>query len=135
MPDKKKELWLMLSYFSGVLVRLTTRKRLTNSLPKLSLIRHSPPLKRRDTRSAGYSGGPVNIEAISFPGDTGESIFQVRHGENLKKGIIADGGIRTHDPKNPWSVDDAICSGINGVLARVTTCKRLINSLPKLSLI
>ena len=28
---------------SGVLVRLTTRKRLTNSLPKLSLITLSPP--------------------------------------------------------------------------------------------
>ena len=30
-------------------------------------------------------GGPVNIQAVSFLGDTGENIFQVRHGENLKK--------------------------------------------------
>ena len=37
-------------------------------------------------------------------------------------------------PKNPWSVDDAICQGISGVLVRLTTCKRLTNSLPKLSL-
>ena len=37
-------------------------------------------------------------------------------------------------PKNPWSVDDAICKGISGVLVRLTTCKRL-TSLPKQSLI
>ena len=26
-----------------------------------------------------------------------------------EKFIIVDGGDRTHDPKNLWSVDDAIC--------------------------
>ena len=39
--------------------------------------------------SAGYAGGPVNIQAVSFPGDTGEeSILQVRHGESLKKILL-----------------------------------------------
>ena len=32
------------------------------------------------------------IQAVSFPGDTGESIFQVRHGESLKKLIMVDVG-------------------------------------------
>ena len=50
-------------------------------------------MKRRDTRSARYTGGPVNIQAVSFPGETGYSIFQVRHGESLKKFVIVDGGI------------------------------------------
>ena len=75
------------------------------------------------------TGGPFNTQAVSFPGDTRESIFQVRHGngENLKKFVSVDGGDRTHDPKKPWSVDDAICSGNSGVLliVRLTTCKRL----------
>ena len=39
------------------------------------------------------------MQADSFPGDTGESNFQVRHGESLKKFIIVDSGIRTHDSK------------------------------------
>ena len=38
-------------------------------------------------------------QAVPFPGDTGESIFQVGHEESLKKFIIVDGGIRIHDPK------------------------------------
>ena len=45
--------------------------------------------------------------------------------------IVVDGGDRTHDTKNLWSVDDAIREEICGVLARLTTCKRLTNSLPK----
>ena len=64
---------------------------------------------RRDSTSAGYTGGRVHTQAVSFPGYTGKNIFQVRHGECLKKFIIVDGGIRTHDPKKPWYVDDAIC--------------------------
>ena len=98
----------MLRNISGVLVHSTTCKRLTNSLPKLSPITLSL-LKRRDSRSAEYTVGRVNIQWVLFPGYTGESILQGRHGESLKKFIIVDGGIRTHDPKNPWSVDDAIC--------------------------
>ena len=50
---------------------------------------------------------------FSFPGYAGESIFQVRHRESLKKFIMYGGcGTRTHVPKNPWSVDDAICKVI-----------------------
>ena len=44
-------------------------------------------------------------------------------------------GDRTHDPKTHGPADDAICYGFSGVLVRLTTCKRLTNSLPKLSLI
>ena len=63
-----------------------------------------PPLKRRDSRSAGYTGGPVNnIEAVSFPGYTGESIFSsstYTWGKSEKVCyVMVDGGIRTHDPK------------------------------------
>ena len=65
----------------GVLVRLTTCKILTNSLPNLSYIAPPPPRKRRDSRPAGFSGGPVNAQAVSFPG------------KSLKRFIIADGGI------------------------------------------
>ena len=32
------------------------------------------------------------IPAVSFPGDTGESVFQVRHGERLQKFIMVDVG-------------------------------------------
>ena len=40
---------------------------------------HSPLLKtRRDSRSARYTGGRVNIQAVPVPGDTGESMFEVR---------------------------------------------------------
>ena len=53
----------------------------------------SSPLKRRESRPAGYTGGPVNIRAVSFPGDTGENTFQVRHGESLKKFIMVDVGV------------------------------------------
>ena len=30
--------------------------------------------------SAGYTGGSINIHAVPFAGDAGESITQVRHG-------------------------------------------------------
>ena len=40
-----------------------------------------------------------NTQAVSFPGYTGGSIFQLRRGESLKKFIIVDDGIRTHDSK------------------------------------
>ena len=78
---------------SEVLVRLTTCKRSANSLPKLSLTTLSPPETAGRDRSAGYKGGLVNIQAISFPGYTGESIFQVRHRESLKKFIMVDVGL------------------------------------------
>ena len=50
----------------------------------------------------------IYIEAVSFPGDNGESIFQVRHGESLKKFDVVDGGIRTQDPTTHGPADDAI---------------------------
>ena len=40
------------------------------------------------------------------------------HGEILKRCIIVDGGIRSHDPKNPWSEDDTICQGNSGILVQ-----------------
>ena len=52
-----------------------------------------------NSRSAGYRGGRVNIQVVSFSGYTGESIFQVRHGKYRKSLLLADSGIRTHDPK------------------------------------
>ena len=33
------------------------------------------------------------IQAVSFPEDAGESIFQARHGESLKKFIMVDVGL------------------------------------------
>ena len=35
----------------------------------------------------------VNIQTVSFPGYTGESMFQVRRGETLKKYIMVDVGL------------------------------------------
>ena len=75
-----------------VLVRLTTRKRLTNSLPELSLITLPPPETAEYQIGRIYGRTCQCIQAVSFPGDTGESIFQVRHGESLKT-IVVDGGI------------------------------------------
>ena len=48
---------------------------------------------------------------------------------------MVDVGLEPTTPKKAWSVDDAICQGIIAVLVRLTTCKRLTNSLPELSLI
>ena len=85
---------------SGVFVRLTTCKRLTNSLPKLSKPYNAPPpLKRRYCRSTGCTDGPVNMsKPFFFPGYTEESNFQVRHGENLKKCIKVDVGFKPTTP-------------------------------------
>ena len=58
------------------LARLVICTRLTNSLPKLCLITLSP-LKRRDSRSAGYAGGPVNIsKPFHFLGIPGKAFFK-----------------------------------------------------------
>ena len=40
------------------------------------------------------------LQAVSFPGCTGESIFQVRHGENLKKLFMVDVGLEPTTQKN-----------------------------------
>ena len=80
----------LLTDFSGVLIRLTTCKILTHSLYLVwnYALSYPPPMKQRDSRSAGYTGGRVNIQAHFFPGDTGEWVFQVRQGEGLKKCIL-----------------------------------------------
>ena len=48
---------------------------------------------------------------------------------------MVDVGLEPTTPKTHGPADDAICQGISGVLVRLTTCKRLTDSLPKLSLI
>ena len=66
---------------------------------------------------------PVNIQAVSFPGDTGVSIFHVRHGKSRTWQFILIGGWWDSNPrpKKPWScrrrhllgpADDAICEGV-----------------------
>ena len=95
-------------------MRLTTCIRLTsNSFPKLSL-KHSPPLKRRGSRSAEYTGGPVNIPAVLFPGDTGESIFQVRHEERLKKYFTVDVGFEPTTQRNHGMSTKTFVKDISG---------------------
>ena len=42
-------------------------------------------------------------------GYQGEYFSSATRGKS-EKFIIVDGGDRTHDPKNPWSVDDGIIS-------------------------
>ena len=79
----------------GVLVRLTTCKRLTDSLPKPSLPCNTlpSPLRRRDSRSAGYSyaGGPVNIRkrfhflGIPAGGELFKYFSSSRHGGKSEK--------------------------------------------------
>ena len=65
----------MLRYLVGVLVRSTTCKRLTNSLPKLSLIT-LVPLKRRDIRSAGYTAHLCQYPSHHFLGIPGRVYFK-----------------------------------------------------------
>ena len=41
---------------------------------------HPRPVEWRDSSSAGYTRGRINIHAVPFPRDAGEeSVFQVRH--------------------------------------------------------
>ena len=96
-----------------VLVRLTTYlqnvNHNNNSLPKLkALQQHSPTLKRLDSRSAGYTGGRVSIQAVSFPGYTGESIVQVRHGESLKEFIPIIVKIQIHSYSSSCEIEDFV---------------------------
>ena len=117
---------------------MITCKRLTNSLPKLSLLTPPPP------ETAGYQVGRVYgrtcqhpIKRFHFLGVPGRVFFKFdMHGESLKKFIMC-GGWRDSNPRprrKHGSVDDAICQGISGVLVRLTTCcNRLTNSLPKLN--
>ena len=90
-----------------------------------------PPLKRRDRRSAGYTcGTAVNIQAVSFPGYTGEIIFQVRHGESLKQvycfrwmvGFKPTARKNHVQPATPF-----VDRSSRGVAVRLTACKKLTN--------
>ena len=70
-----------------------------------------PHLKRQGCRSAGYTGGRVNIQAVL--------ISWVYRGEPFLKFDIIMGkivnvyfwwmvGFEPHDPNNSWSVDDTV---------------------------
>ena len=120
----------------GVLLRLTTCNWLSNSLPKLRLIITPPPLKRRDSRSAGYRADLCQYPSrfISW-GYQGEYFSSSTRGKS-EKFMIVDGGDRTHDPKIHGLSTTPFVKEISGVLVRLTTCNWLTNnSLPKLSLI
>ena len=124
---------------SGVLVRLTACKRLTNSLPKLSLITLLPPPETAGQQVGRIYGRTCQLsKPFRFLGITGESIFQVRHGNNngesLKKFIMVDVGFEPTTRKTHGLSTAPFVKDISGVLVRLTTCKRLTNSLPKLSL-
>ena len=133
-PSDVRRCSVLVKVISGVLVRLTTCKRLTNSSPKLSLITLSLP-ERRDSRSAEYTGGPVIYPSRFIPWGTRKSIFQVRHGENLKSLLLWMVGIEPTTQKTHVLPTTPFVKVISGVLIRLTTCKRLTNSSPKLSLI
>ena len=94
---------------SGVLVRLTTCKKITKSLPKLSLTTLDPPETHRDSRSAGYTGGPVSIQDVSFSWVYRREYFSSSTWGKSEKKYYGACGTRTHVPNNTWSVDDAIC--------------------------
>ena len=70
----------------------------------------------------------------SFPGDTTETISQVRNGESMKRFVVVDEGIGAHDPKTHGpSTSPFIWQGISGVFVRLTSCEIITNSLlPKL---
>ena len=64
-------------------------------------------------------GGPVNIQAVSSPGDTGESIFQVRHGESLKKVLsLWMVGIEPTTPNKTLVLPTTPFINVSGVLVR-----------------
>ena len=89
---------LVVKVISGVLVRLTTCKRLTKSLPRLSLITLSPP------ETAGENFGRIYGRTchLSKPfhslGYQGEYFPSSTWGKS-ENFIIVDGGDRTYDPK------------------------------------
>ena len=93
-----KQLLTLCQGISGVLVRLTTCKRLTNnSLPKLSLITLFP------SEAAGYQVGRIYGRTCQYPsgfipwGYQGKFFSSLVWGKS-EKFIIVDGGDRTHNP-------------------------------------
>ena len=63
------------------------------------LVYRTPALERRDSRSVEYTDGRVNICAVPFNMNTGDSMFRVRHWESREALLLVDDGSRTHDPK------------------------------------
>ena len=92
------------------LVRWATGERLTNRLPKLSLITLSPPL------NSGILGGRTCLLRGSFlwgprESDSSDSRLEEIH-FSLKSVFMVD--VRFELTTNdPCSVDDAICEGIS----------------------
>ena len=125
----------LLRYFSGVLVRLTTCEMLTNSLPKLSLIT-LPPLKRRDSRSAGYIYGRTcqYPSGFIFWGYRGEYFSSSTWGKSEKMYYCGWWDMNLRPEKPMVGRRRHLLRYFSGVLVRLTTCNRLPNSLPKLSL-
>ena len=68
-------------------------------MPKLSLIILFPPWNGGIAGRLDISADLSIIQAVSFSGYTGESIFHVRHGESLKTFIVVDVGFEPTTPK------------------------------------
>ena len=98
--------WVKCYIISGVLVHLTTCKKVNRLPTQTTSYSTLPPW---NGGIAGRPAGRVNIQAVPFTGDTGESIFRVRLGESRKNMLSVDVEVRTHDPKTPLSVDNAFC--------------------------
>ena len=108
---------------------------LTNSLPKLSIIAFSPP------ETAGYQVGRIYgrtcqlSKPFHFLGYARYSHDDWKREQHAQTDVPRHDALRFYRPAIVPAVD-AICQGIiSGVLVRLTTCKRLTDSLlPKLSL-
>ena len=117
-------------------MRLTTCKRLTNSLPKLSLITLPPP------ETAGYQVGRVYGRTCQYPSDfiswgyRGEYFSSSTWGKSEGRYYCGwwDSNPRP-TPKAHGLSTTPFVKKFSGVIVRLTTRKRLTNSLPKLSLI
>ena len=97
------------------LVRWATGKRLTNRLPKLSLITLSPPLNSGilGLRMGPYVPTPKFFDHLWGPreSDSSDSLHEeIRF--SLKSVFMVDVKFEL-TINDPWSVDDAICEGIS----------------------
>ena len=96
------------------LVRWVTGKRLTNRLPKLSLIT-LPPFEQRDSWSSYGAVRAYSEVLYNLWGPRESDLSDSRHEEirfSLKSVFIVD--VRVELTTNdPWSVDDAIFQGIS----------------------
>ena len=98
------------------LVRWATGKRLTNSVPKLSLITLSPPL---NSGILGLRMGPYvpTPKFFTISGDPGTVIYQILdiHEEiNFSLNSVFMVDVRFELTTNePCPADDAICEGIS----------------------